>query len=328
MRPTRLTRMQLIERANRWCSPRYGVTVTPRLLRDWCERRLLPSPMSHGLGWGRGSSSEWGAEAHRSICKLCRIVQQGVTRTDPQRIILWLSGQYVAPKDLRKSCEAELRRYSRSKAFNQRSLKDASHDHLPKKTITGLARAVGQVDPRLVPDRFQYSEKERVDMISDLKEGTSRGSYAKALFAAEFQSHLPIGIDHKSLAKLFSGYLGSDDNSEGDGLRSIQSAEIAEFKVARELVRDFGRRLAIASRIHPDMIAAQRYKIASDAYRRSDFRIFSFLWLINLVHTKRLPDFEKKMEMGSPAVAEFVESVFGRKLPEIRQILEKLDNIK
>lgn len=302
-----MSRKQFLNRLSQHSTRRHGEPVTDRMLRSWCEEGFVSEPQRKGLGRGRGSASLWCPQQYRQACKVCRFRSQGAKSEDSLRIMCWLSGHYVTVKRLRASCLRELRRIRSSRRMSPRSLVDPNQEDLTPRTIKGLAKSAGQLDPRLVPS-FNYSDTEKVEMLALLKGGVMKTSHAKSLVNATMP-RLTGQIDMQQLPSLFLGVLGSSEEIENSGEELLQSAELEDFKKARKLLREIIMVIKALPKLleNPQLKAQnivdpQLFIMPLKALGQPNYKILFFLTLISAVQRNAIPP---EMELCTQLLEQF-----------------------
>jgi len=91
----RWSRAEIIDRANRWGSPRGWEPVTDTAVLDWKKNGLLPRVGSRSLGRGRGTEGLWSGSAYRQLLRVMQLRASGVRRRRDLRLRLWLEGYEV-----------------------------------------------------------------------------------------------------------------------------------------------------------------------------------------------------------------------------------------
>ena len=231
-KPAGFSYEEFFARLTHWADATCGIQVTDRMVRDWCDEKLLPGPTRRGLGRGKGFRVAWDSLAYRRACRICRFKKQGATRFDEFRVLLWMSGEYVNIKELRVACLGELTRHRASAALSTRSNADLADPQPSPRTIKAFEKRGAQVDGRIVPANFKYSGREAMEMLAVLKTGESPTNFAQSLVdAVGLPSEMQIDI--ASLISPFSGLLANPNESPVSGQAALENAEAIHFKQAK-----------------------------------------------------------------------------------------------
>lgn len=302
-----LSREQFRNRLSQYAKRLYGEPVSDRMLRNWCEQGFIIAPLKKGLGRGKGTIALWGLEQYKQACKLCRFRNKGVKSEDALRIMWWLSGQNVTFKHLRASCIRELQRLQSSKKMSPRSLIDPTQKNLSSRTIKSISKSVGQLDARLVPS-FNYSDKEKVEMLASIKGGEIKTSFVTSLINATMPK-LNDHVNMEQFASLFAGVFGETDEIENSGEELLQSAELGDFEKARELLLNVARVLKALPQLleisqvgDQNIIDPQIFNLPLAALNQPEFKILYFLGFISAVQRNALPP---EMEQFSKLLEQF-----------------------
>ena len=283
------SRAEILKRAKVWCETRYRIILTGRMVRDWGEQNLVPPPNKIYQGYGKGSRSEWTSLQYRTICKICRFKGHGIKDYDRIRMLLWLNGKYIPISELRGSCLKVLEKIIKSKAFSPRSQADLSNPELSAKTRESIAKAAGHVDRRLVPEGFEYTQAEAIEMIAMLKTGDLRQSFVSHYVKEAIAFKIPENGELKQINEMFVGLLGSEGEIEETGLHSIKHASAHQFVQAKRELRKQDFSLGALSKMPlPEAIKTQ-FSTALMARFQPEFRPLFFISLLHIVFKNKLP---------------------------------------
>lgn len=146
-----MDRDSLIERANRWTVPRYGLAVSDRQLRDWVDEELVEPPHRVTNQGQRAAAYDWSPESYLEVLKVARARRDGLNTFDMLRVHLWLKGRKRVTSAVRQSMVSEHRRLQKAL---YRSRRGESEPALSKKidNPNSKGRYIGpRADPRLKP---------------------------------------------------------------------------------------------------------------------------------------------------------------------------------
>lgn len=286
---------EFLNRLIQWAQINCGITVTDRMVRDWCEERVIPGPIKVSLGRGKGFRSHWDALAYRRACRICRFKSQGVKYFDELQILLWLFGAHVNIKDLRRACLRTLKRLSSSQVMNTRSNVDLANSEPSARTVKAFENGTPNVDSRLVPEGFAYSGRERLDMLATLRTGETRTSFAESL-ANALGIPEPREFSQNPAINLFKGIFAPADETTNSGQFALESAESIHFKTART---EFWKMVA-ALRSFKELLAIPKCQLPSgfdpglfvEAYKgllQPNFKVANFVALVCAIQRKEWP---------------------------------------
>lgn len=286
---------EFFARLTHWADARCGIEVTDRMLRDWCDERLLPGPTKTGLGRGKGFRANWDSLAYRRACRICRFKKQGATRFDEFRILLWLCSEHVNIKELRAACLGELAKHRSSVALSTRSNVDLTDPEPSCRTIKAFEKRGAEVDSRIVPANFKYGGQETLEMLTVLKSGETRVQFAQSLMAAVMPPS-NVQFEFAPLVNIFRALLAEPDESQVSGENSLETAEAIHFKLAR---RDLGKIINFGKifRNNPQALKNQlpvdfNLDPISNSFgglMQQNFKIFMFLAFVCAIHRGEWP---------------------------------------
>lgn len=255
-----MDRKSLIDRANRWTIPRYGIRVTARMLRDWVDEELVPRP--HRIAsWGqRAAVYEWPVASYRKVLKIARLKKRGLTTFDQLRITLWLDGNDPVTARIRESMIHEYRSIQNRLNRDQRVV---SPDNLQKKINNPKSKRrniAAKTDPRLSPISKFITERDMAVWtraalfggklnLSDLISPLLGDIFGTSWPADEFQN-VPIKIDGVNQVDV-----DGDGIIPGSAEHSLATLPFDAFTIVRQITRvieyDFrtGHTLTIGSMV-------------------------------------------------------------------------------
>jgi hypothetical protein len=289
------TYAEFYTRLSHWALTYCEIKVTHRVIRDWSDENLLPGPTKIGLGRGKGFKTNWDALAYRRACRICGFKKKGTKYFDELHILLWLAGEHVNIKDLRRSCLRALKRFKSSKDMNTRSNIDLTNRLPSARTIKAFRKRGASVDKRIVPANFTYSGQEAMEMLAVLKTGEGPTNFAQSLVKAV---GLPseTKFDVTPLVNLFSGLFANPDESQISSQNCLEAAEATHFKLAREelgkmnkSVGFFRNNLQAISRLLSSKLDLTPISNSFEGMMQHNFRTLMFIALVGAIQRGEWP---------------------------------------
>ncbi len=242
-----LDRQQLLDRVNRFAKPRYGVSVTPRMLQDWVSEKLVPGPTAHGQRRGESPYWGWSRDSYRRILQICRLKGRGTNRVTQIRCCLWMRGVDLPFEAVQAAIHSE---FQRAKKLALRPVASAWDPRqtptLTSGRQTALAREMGEPSPLLLPTGCSFSDELTPDAYATLRFGMSdRDGFHKMvgglLSVMGLRSWVtPDFIDLAYAHRwMIVGTLGSADEIAASAEASITKASAKTFTNIRDWCRAF-----------------------------------------------------------------------------------------
>ncbi|WP_162800619.1 hypothetical protein [Acidibrevibacterium fodinaquatile] len=297
-----MNRDELLDRANRWSQPRYGLRVTPRQLADWVHEALVPGPARLKGTGTRVPQWEWSAKSYARVLRLCRAKglgkKYGAMTFDALRIVIWLQNADPISRDVRAAMGREYRRLIR-RAFHPHRA-DPGPPLSPRSGQTRRVRAVERP-----PD-------ERLRPVSDIIPPEVKAAfYDSARFGIEFSPMIleniiskffpsytsenipPSGIclDLKGLAQLREDK--NDVASPNSAEETIRNLDKRHFESARILLRKKRRAFFLISRLirhyAPNLAGiASAFEVAGQASLQFPWNFVSYVLFLHGL--RKVPD--------------------------------------
>lgn len=242
-----LDRPQLLDRINRCAQPRYGVSVTPRMLQDWVSEKLVPGPTAHGQRRGEPPCWDWSRDSYRRILQICRLKGLGTKRVTQIRCALWMRGVDLPFEAVQAAIHSE---FQRAKKLTLRPVV-STWDPRQTPTLTSgrqaaLAREMGEPSPLLLPTGCLFPNELTPNAYATLRFGMSdRDGFHKMvgglLSVMGLSSWVtPDFIDFAYAHRwIIFGTLGSADEITASAEASITEASAETFTNIRDWCRAF-----------------------------------------------------------------------------------------
>jgi hypothetical protein len=304
-----VTREELLERANRWSVPRYGVRITRRTLEDWVHECLLPGPTQQPHPGQRAANWQWSAKSYRRLLQVCRFKKRGLASFDRMRIQLWLNSKDPITAVVRQSMRAECR------WLFKRLFRPLRNDYeAGRLSPARISRMLPKIDPALKPFADLIPSTVWPEALDAARFGTSFSGLE--LFKAIAQCFGPDTAGRlwsKLAGPEFSGQaqLAEDDDEPiaGSLEHSFATANADLFERARPLTRSapfvLRRFLALlASAPQPAAELAKTitpsFRTAADAVQSYPFNFLTFgLFLHSLSRSPTMAEASARFEPHS-----------------------------
>lgn len=301
-----MTREELLERANRWSAPRYGVRITRRTLEDWVHECLLPGPTQQPHPGQRAANWQWSVKSYRRLLQVCRFKKRGIASFDRMRIQLWLNSKEPITTVVRRSMRAEYR------LLFTRLFRPLRNDYeAGRLSPARVSRMLAKIDPALKPFADLIPSTLWPEALDAARFGTpfSGLDQFKAIaqgFGLDIASH----FWSKLIAPEFSGQAQlADDGDEpipGTAEHSFTAADANLFERARLLTRitpmGMRRCLALLKSVLPQAAElatsiTPSFRTAADAVQSYPFNFLAFAFFLHSLNcSPKMAAFSARLE--------------------------------
>ncbi len=243
-----MDRKHLLDRVNEFAGQRYGIRVTPRGLRHWVAKKLVPGPKAHGRQRGQTQDRDWPLLSYRRVLQICRMKKNGTKRLNEIRIALWMNGADLSFEQVRKALYSEFRRARKLALRPITYTWDARTNTSPTpRGKATLLREMGTPSPTLLPDGYSIPGERMVRAYGAFRYGVGNNAFRSLL--ADLLRHVGLTewatqdfdeTTHPHELQL-SGLAGSPDEINDAAEESIKNADAETFAAVRDWIRVFPR---------------------------------------------------------------------------------------